>query len=308
MQIAEHIDNNAIVEPIAEKFQAEKKRLRRDNKLERTASRIWEIDFIRGVCVILMLFDHFMYDIMDIFAPEWFAATGNEAFLDLQSFAAEYWVSTLRTVVHPIVLMCFFVICGLSSSFSRNNFKRGIIALLLAFAITGVTVLMDMPILFGVLHMLAVSILLMAFIRLISRKRPYMTAIISLVLGVAIIIGGYVFQSIDVKADNYLAFISEAFVDSGFNSFDYFPIFPNTGFVLIGAALAPFLYPKKRTLFPSLDTALRWYRPVNFFGRHALVVYALHQIVWFVLLLIATVFIMPNGFEAIGDILSSIFG
>lgn len=26
MQIAEHIDNNAIVEPIAEKFQAEKKK------------------------------------------------------------------------------------------------------------------------------------------------------------------------------------------------------------------------------------------------------------------------------------------
>lgn len=309
MDTAEYIDNDIInVEPIAGQFEADKKGIRYDKKQERIAKRIWEIDFIRGICVILMIFDHFMYDIMDIFAPEWFGATGNAAFSELAAFAEDYWFGGLRGVVRPIVVMCFFLLCGISSSFSRNNFKRGIIALILAFAITGVTVLIDMPIFFGVLHMLAVSILLMAFIRFISMKRPYVTAIISLVLGLLIIIGGYIFEKAGVTQNNALAFLSNAFSDEKFNSFDYVPIFPNAGYVLIGAAIAPFLYPKRRTLFPSLDTPLHWYRPVNFFGRHALIAYAFHQVVWFALLLIVSVFIVPDGLEFIKEALSSLIG
>ena len=34
-------------------------------------SRIWELDFLRGVCVLLMVFDHTMYDIALQFGNTW---------------------------------------------------------------------------------------------------------------------------------------------------------------------------------------------------------------------------------------------
>ena len=32
----------------------------------RTKERFWELDFLRGLCVVLMVFDHFMYCLWDI--------------------------------------------------------------------------------------------------------------------------------------------------------------------------------------------------------------------------------------------------
>ena len=34
--------------------------------------RIWELDFIRGLCVFLMIFDHMMFDLAYVFNDAWF--------------------------------------------------------------------------------------------------------------------------------------------------------------------------------------------------------------------------------------------
>ena len=46
-------------------------------------NRIWELDFLRGVCVLLMIFDHFMFDVGDIFGSEWAAMQGTDFFIGL---------------------------------------------------------------------------------------------------------------------------------------------------------------------------------------------------------------------------------
>lgn len=300
----DNTDNGTLVVSAGEGiFTADKKAVKRDIKNERIRSRVWELDFIRGICVILMVFDHLMYDFMDIFANPWYSATGNEGYKRLAEFATAYWNSDIRGVVRPIVIMCFFVICGISCSFSRNNFKRGIIALVLAFAMTGVTYLIGMPILFGVLHMLAVSILVVALIRLATRNKPYVTALVSIIIGLMFIIGDAILQNVNVTTNNWLCFISNVFTDSKFLSFDYFPMMPNTGAVLIGSALAPLLYRKRVTLLPRLDTQFRWYRPFNFCGRHALIFYVAHQVVWMVLLSLYTLIAIPDGFNLLLSLL-----
>jgi uncharacterized membrane protein len=58
-----------------------------------------------------------------------------------------------------------------------------------------------------------------------------------------------------------------------FSAFDYFPLIPWLGIFLAGAALGKTVYASKRSLLP-------WQMPpnfVNFAGRHALVIYIVHQ-------------------------------
>ena len=64
------------------------------------------------------------------------------------------------------------------------------------------------------------------------------------------------------------------FAPYGFASSDYFPLFPNLGYFLLGAVAGRAVYEKKRSLYP-MDPApvpgLRW------LGRNSLLCYLLHQ-------------------------------
>ena len=61
-----------------------------------------------------------------------------------------------------------------------------------------------------------------------------------------------------------------------FASSDYFPLHPNLGYFLIGAAIGKTLYRKKESLLPALADYGIW-KPLCFLGRHSLWVYLLHQ-------------------------------
>ena len=82
-------------------------------------------------------------------------------------------------------------------------------------------------------------------------------------------------------------------------SADYYPVFPTTGYMLIGAAVAPVLYPNRRSLLPWLGE-YNWYAPFSFWGRHALWVYVLHQVVLAVIFaIISALFVTPGDFVII---------
>ena len=94
--------------------------------------RIWELDFLRGICVLLMIFDHTMYDIGGLFCDAWIA-TGKEYIIMLVELAQDYFSnSQLRFTVQKIVVWIFALLCGISCSLSRSNLKRGIKATIIA--------------------------------------------------------------------------------------------------------------------------------------------------------------------------------
>lgn len=135
-----------------------------------------------------------------------------------------------------------------------------------------------------------------------TRHRKSLTAIICLVMGVAIILINGALMSIfelDKQAftdtsDFY--FIGEFMLGSSFFSADYFPIFPSVGYVLIGAGIAPFLYPYKKSLLPFFGK-YDWYRPFTVWGRIALPVYILHQVlITAIMALISFLFLTPGDF------------
>lgn len=275
--------------------------------LKPVRNRIWELDFLRGVCVLLMIFDHFMFDIGDIFGKEWAAVQGTDFFIGLYERALVYSDSPLRLVTRDIVVWIFALLCGISCSFSRSNLKRGIEVAIFALLITAVTTFLEMPIKFGILHMFAVAILLWVLINFISGKDAWRTAVICLAVGIMIIIvnefcaARYAIDEQAFTDNNDWYFIGEWMLgnEREFYSADYYPIFPSVGYMLIGAGVAPLLYPKKRSLLPCLGE-YNWHAPFDFWGRIAIWVYVLHQVVIAVILAaISWLFITPGDFVII---------
>jgi len=287
--------------------------------------RIWELDFIRGLCVLLMIFDHFMYDLADIFGKAWYQAAleggwaSQDFFYNLwQSARAYYFGSTtstfwgivstgseIRAFVEPMVVVIFAIVCGISCSFSKSNLKRGIELGVLALLITGVTRLLgeEMMITFGVFHLFTVAILLWCLIDFICHHDKIKTAFACGIIGVAIIVINQCLVAIWLQDHNAFSDTSNGFFLGYFMvgkdsipSADYQLIFPYVGWMLIGAALGPTLYMRKKSLIPPLGK-VDWYAPINFWGKYAMWVYVTHQVVIGAILgLISAIFITPGNF------------
>ena len=59
---------------------------------------------------------------------------------------------------------------------------------------------------------------------------------------------------------------------------DYMPLFPWLGIFLLGCVIGRTCYKEKKTLFPSADKTMKAIsRPVEFIGRHSLIIYLVHQ-------------------------------
>ena len=271
-------------------------------KKKSTKGRIWEIDFLRGFCVFLMLFDHAAFALLDIFGPAWYG--GELAMQQSQEFGAklctlclEYWNSTLREIGHPIVLFIFFSISGLSCSFSRSNLKRGLILAVVSALYTLVTYLIDtfivsgMLVTFGVLHFYAVCILVWAIICKLVKDNKVAKTIISgfIVIVVAVLYFCYKAPATTPKwlfflwpSKNFDGTLSAFYYQYQVSPGDLFTLVPYSAFFFAGAFLQPLLYSKRRSLLPALDRG--WHRPITFLGRHAIGVYLSHIVLVTVLL------------------------
>ncbi len=151
---------------------------------------------------------------------------------------------------------------------------------------------------FGVLHCLAVIILLYSVAELIVKgitalysklaKRPYdkkaeriIHIAFCLALGIAFCIIHKKFNvSISterevVETDSKI--LGLFFYCKNWWTADYFPLFPFIGFFFLGAGCTRLLYEKKRSLLPDLDGV--WNIPFTFAGRHSLIFYLGGQIV-----------------------------
>lgn len=263
-------------------------------KQKQKTNRIWELDFIRGICVLLMIWDHFMFDVAEIFGSAWTMA--NPSHNSFYEFAYNYQYSTLRDIFHPIIFALFFILCGISCNLSKSNLKRGIQALFLAFFITAASSIFDMVITFGVLHMLAFSILIYFIISQLCFNDKRLISMVSLIAGVVIlIVTNYYNSNPPDNASNNLGFIAQ-YLGTGYFSADYFPLLPNIAYVLLGASIGGLVYSSKTSVLPILDK-YGWYKPINFFGTKALLIYIIHQPIIIALLsLISYLFITPGDF------------
>lgn len=220
--------------------------------------RFWELDALRGICLLGMVGIHLLYD-LNISLP-----------LPLQLL--QDWGGC-----------AFLLLSGICVTLGHHPIRRGLVVLGCGMICTLVTWGMyaleltaaGAVIWFGVLHCLGVCMLLWpGFHRTSSRTLG--------VLGCIFILLGFCLKNLLLPAP-LLVPLGIRF--PGFASADYFPMFPNLGFFLLGAVLGRKLYRNGVSLFPKL----RPNRFLCFCGRHSLVIYLLHQPILCGILLILNV-------------------
>ena len=218
--------------------------------------RIWELDAFRGLCILGVVIVHGVYDLVDLYGilnweyPLWFSLIKGCGFL-------------------------FLILSGICVTLGRHSVRRGALVFAFGMVISGVTYGMyrlemageGIIIYFGVLHCLGICMLLWP----IFKKLPWWAL---LVLGIAFTVLGFLFQSM-IADTKYLMPLGIRWQD--FNSSDYFPLFPNLGYFLLGTAVGRTVYGKKQTLLPNIDPNRGVLKFLTACGKHSLWIYLLHQ-------------------------------
>ena len=191
--------------------------------------RFWEVDFLRGLAIILMVLFHSVYDLdyfdvydIDLSSGVWFYLARFTTSLFLLLVGVSLFLSYSRTRL-----------LGEEDRFRFRLLKRSIWILILAMGITLVTYFSIGKgfIVFGVLHFIGISLLLAyPFLRLQWQN---------FVIGLFFILAGLYLQTVNVEFP-WLIWLGLAPQD--FSSLDYVPIFPWFGVVLMGMGLGDLLY------------------------------------------------------------------
>lgn len=216
-------------------------------KKETKRNRIWELDFIRGIAILLMIYYHIIFDLNDFYN---YQVSHN---------------SGINLLVGKSSAILFILVSGVSCCLSRNNFRRGLKLAGIALTITLITILYnpDFCIKFGILHFLGISIMIYPLLYKIN-------LFLLPVIGTIIISAGYFFAGINVS-HNYL--FPFGVTSSSFSSLDYYPLFPWLGVFIYGITLGKAIYPQKKSIFKTAPRN----NFINKAGKHSLLIYLIHQ-------------------------------
>jgi uncharacterized membrane protein len=199
--------------------------------------RILELDVLRGLAIVGMIIYHIGFSL---------------DFYGIQEIAVrEGGWAVLRRSVQFSFLGLVGILLFISKKTPKQQTKRAFIVFVCALIITQVTwiVIPDFYVRFGILHLIATSIVMMSFFS----QRPYYALAIGCM---SLILGTY------IK------------LPAAGASIDYFPIFPWLGVVAFGVFIGNMLY-KKRTPLVRLKKNILT-TPLSFLGRHSLIVYMVH--------------------------------
>jgi uncharacterized membrane protein len=238
----------------------------KSGKMEAVASpagRFWEIDFLRGSAIVMMVVFHAVFDL---------------AYMGILGIRVSFGPWRVLAITTATI---FLFLVGLSLTISSARAKdlldrrayvfkfirRGVGIFILGLLITLVTLLLvpQAPILFGILHLIGVSVMLAPL------YLPYTRA--NLVAGLALIAAGAAVRT--VTGPEYLLWLG--IHPAAFSSLDYTPLVPWLGVVLVGVFTGKVLYPGGLRRFNIPDLTFLARSKICFLGRHSLIIYLVHQ-------------------------------
>ncbi|MBQ3496732.1 MAG: DUF1624 domain-containing protein [Oscillospiraceae bacterium] len=223
--------------------------------------RLCAIDTLRGIAAVLMVVHHIFFDLVT------FSGAPGSLFYN--------WVFDL---IHYVSAGLFIILAGVSSRFSRNNYKRALRTFGCALIVSAGSLVAGEPIIYGVLHFLATAMLLYALCAPLAVKLERFC-----LLPVLCVIGTVIFAPLASGAQTaYRCLWMFGWVYPGFYSADYFPLLPWVFVFLFGTWLGALIREER---FPAPFYAVR----ENFaarIGRHAMLLYLLHQPVIYALALL----------------------
>ncbi len=229
-----------------------------------TKQRIRLLDGLRGFSLVSMIIYHAMYDLVVLFgvrAAWYFELPG---YLWQQSIC---WV--------------FILVSGASLHYGRHPVRRGLLVFGCGLLLTVVTALAmpEQAIYFGVLHFLGLAMVLAGFGQKLLRRVP---AVLGLILSFAVFlftkgvprgfvgVGDVALLQLPAALYGTPFLFWLGFPGPAFTSADYFPLIPWLFLFLAG-------YFGWGLLMPRLKTGAPGRNPLEWMGRHSLLIYMLHQ-------------------------------
>ncbi|MDR2501949.1 MAG: DUF1624 domain-containing protein [Oscillospiraceae bacterium] len=229
--------------------------------------RIDAIDALRGLAVILMVIHHALYDAFALLgAPFWL-----------------YW-NPVFAVLHYIFAGVFVALAGVSSRFSRSNLRRGLACALAAVIVSIVSYFAGDPIYFGVLHLLAVCMLLSSILVKYAERiqKPLAPLIVCALLTAASAVAMTVLNPVSVSWLFPVGLYTQEFVTG-----DYFPLFPWIFLFAAGVLSGGYIRDGKLPRgFYNFTTPI-----LPKIGRRALWIYLAHQPVLYGIMLLISRFV-----------------
>lgn len=243
--------------------------------------RVYLLDEIRGFAILCMVIYHFTYDLL--------------YFFDL-SFP--FFHSSFLNFIRDIFAGGFIFISGIACRFSKNNLRRGIYCFLFGMIMTVGSLLFvpDLPIYFGILHLLGCCMILFGLLNSFLDKFYYIILFVifslfffatyHLPIGqIGFPFLGWFSLPQQWYSSPYLFWLG--FPSADFYSADYFPLLPWLFLFLAGSCLG---IPIRDRKFPN------WFYPqhskiLSTIGRHTIWIYLAHQpIIFGILYLLKVIF------------------
>lgn len=251
-----------------------------------TGKRAFELDFLRGFSIFMMIVHHTVFDLRYLFGVKGLEAEGS------------FWVDS---ILRPLFLMIFLGVSGISTSFSRNNVARGVRLLIVAIIFSLSTWFLNAYVLpgfgviyFNVLHVIALTTLFYAFLvrREKTEEDKKKTDAKIVIIACLIIFFGLTLPLVpDLQSLRSYWLLPFGFRPLRLQILDYMPLLPWSGVYLLGTLIGRGLYEDRRSRFDVRPGTIKALSPFLFMGRHALIVYLLHQpVVYGVLTLIQMLF------------------
>lgn len=254
-----------------------------------TLKRVWEVDFLRGLMILFVVWDHFMYDV------RYSVGSYNTGlFKWLYDLSVNYYKGALRAATHDVFVTMFVLTSGVSCSFSRNNGKRAIKMVVFALLFTAVTyavssiIRQNVTIYFNVIHVIALSVAIWTFVEWAWKKcvknwQKNVFGVVMAVVTIASLVVGACANISPWTNENplwfFLAQHKFTTVYTHFTGGDYLPFLPDFGWFLVGAFWGKMLYKQRKSLFPSVNE--KWVAPVTFCGRYSIWIYFGSQVVMY---------------------------
>ncbi len=246
-------------------------------------NRITELDLLRGMAVLLMIFDHFMFDLWGLLPSifKGYPPVTDGFWKTAYETAYSYWYWDIRELARAVVVFVFLALTGICCAFSASNIKRGLRLGIVSLLLSAVTYAvgyfigdLNIGIAFGVLHCIAVALLL---IGLLEKLRPH--KLVYLIIGllmlfIGILLGGANPKYISFYGTPFLELLGKTVLGTVSSGGDSFSLFYHGGQIMIGVFLGKLLYARKKSLIFK-----HYHRNfITYIGRHSLAVYIVHQV------------------------------
>lgn len=231
-------------------------------------NRVDEIDFMRGIAIILMVVYH------------WFSL------LDLR-IHSNYTSNLLISLIGHFARTSFVILVGISSELSRQNTKnddkyikkqlvRVLYLIIYALLLTIISKFAypECFIRFGILHYMAVALFLLTFMSLAPEYVP-------VIIGVFMLFTYVMFMK-DVRTGNL--FLNAIGFRPNYNTMDYFPIFRWFWLSAIGLYAGKNIYKDGKRTYPNpfFDKNFAS-RSLVTLGKYSLEIYLLHlPVIYFI--------------------------